>query len=363
MESKTAKKNVRKPWLSANLVLLFASLFFCFLALLMAEGVCRVVCEAPFLGNSRNLFVANAFGESTGNTPNAKAVSFGVDVYMDGYGFRVPPEGDAKKPANSPALLVLGDSVGFGTGVEENEIAAGRLRLDHPSIRIYNSSVIGYNTGDYKAVIDHFLPGHDEIRGVVMHFCLNDVDAISARNINAELEKPQQQNRVMWARTLPVIRQLNDYLRSRSKLYITLKNTLTDPSLRYWRVDAQFYEVPDAVLLPHLQPIADIDSILKERGIPFVVIVSPYEAQLREGIEGAGVPQRRLTEFFEAKGIDFLDIRPRFRQAEEGTRKLFLAGDPMHYSPAGHRIVEEIISETLGGWKRSGAWQTPGDGS
>ena len=51
---------------------------------------------------------------------------------------------------------------------EEQETFAGRLREELSGIVVHNSSMIGYNTHDYKAVIEHFLPGRDEVRGVVL---------------------------------------------------------------------------------------------------------------------------------------------------------------------------------------------------
>jgi hypothetical protein len=63
--------------------------------------------------------------------------------------------GDADKPG---AILLLGDSVGFGPAVEEPETYAGLLRARFPAQRIYNSAVIGYTTTDYRNVVDAFVP-------------------------------------------------------------------------------------------------------------------------------------------------------------------------------------------------------------
>jgi hypothetical protein len=321
------------------------------------EGLLRLFSKVRFQDSSRDLFVTRAYGESKGNTPNVEALSFGTMIRTDRFGFRVPLGEVRESSADSPALLILGDSVGFGAGLEEQETFAGRLREELSGIVVHNSSMIGYNTHDYKAVIEYFLPGRDEVRGVVLVLCLNDVDAASARNIDATLDtREQERDTVSKAKQLPLVRQLNEFLRSRSKLFLTLKIALTDPQARYWAADARLYDGDDSRLRDNLEPLAEIGSILDARGTPFAVVISPYEYQLRDGVEGAEVPQRKLAEFFGAAGIDFVDALPQFRGAEESSRELYIPGDPMHLSEPGHRILAGIIGDKLAEWESGGVW-------
>jgi hypothetical protein len=356
---KPRRKLGRKPSLRAKLVLSLGSLFVCGLGLLAAEMLCRLFCEVRFQGSSRNLFVSGAYGDSKGNARNIEAVSFGTKIHTDRYGFRVPPGVGRDERADAPALLILGDSVGFGAGVEEEDTFAGRLRLDLPGTVIYNSSVVGYDTYDYKSVVDHFLPDHDEVRAVVLVFCLNDVRPLSARNIDAALDTPAKdpdasRDVVRDVRNLPVIRQLNEFLRSRSKLFLTLKNGLTDPQARYWRGDASLYDGDAPGVARYIRPVEEISSTLKVRGLPFVVIVAPYEFQLRADVVDAETPQRKLAQVFTAAGIDFVDALPEFRRADEDSRELFLPGDPMHLAEPGHRVIRDIIVKMLAEWDWDG---------
>src|SRR5262245_31785641 len=51
----------------AELLLVFGSLIFLALVALLGEAAVRVYSDLNFLGNSRNLFVADAYGSSKGN--------------------------------------------------------------------------------------------------------------------------------------------------------------------------------------------------------------------------------------------------------------------------------------------------------
>src|SRR5262245_14521433 len=140
----------------AELVLLTGSLLFVAACVGLGELAVRAFSTVDLLGNSKDLFVPNAYGTSYGNAPNAEAISFGLKIYTDATGFRVPKGALPDDGAKREAILILGDSVGFGPAVEEPDTFAGLLRSRFPAKRIYNSSAIGYSTPDYRNVVDAF---------------------------------------------------------------------------------------------------------------------------------------------------------------------------------------------------------------
>ena len=77
---------------------------------------------------------------------------------------------------------------------------------------------------------------------------------------------------------------VNDYLRSRSKLYLWFKNALIDTQMFYFRSDLAFYTKGEENVKPALQPVIDLDKDLKAKGIALEVFISPYEVQLRPGV-------------------------------------------------------------------------------
>lgn len=330
--------------------LLLSSVLFTFVFLLLGELFCRHVCQINFQGTSKNLFIQNAYGPSKGNAKNAEALAFGVKVYTDENGFRISPL-SSKETDNSykSAILILGDSVGFGPGVEEDKTVAGLLRQKLSKIKIYNSSVIGYRTEDYKNVITYFLSPQIKIDKVYLIYCLNDISHLSAQRIDRALKTSKQEFKhskdiVSSIKKFKFISELNDFLRSTSKLYLLLRNLLTDPQKRYWRADYQLYaDENNKLFLENMKPLDNIAMTLKDRGIAFTVIISPYEYQLRTNDRTTFVPQKKLAHYFDKKGINYRDGMAQFKDSGIQSKKLFLPYDPMHLSEEGHKVLYDII--------------------
>lgn len=337
----------------AESLLVLGSLLFLILIGGIAEIAVRIFSSVDLLGNSKNLFVAEAYGPSFGNAPNVVASSYGRVVYTDEHGFRVP-EGGVPEDAGKPeAILILGDSVGFGPALKEGDTLAGRLRKRFAAKRIYNSSVIGYSTADYRNVVDAFVPHHPEVTAVVLVFCLNDVTPSSAQNIDLYLKEENdlvpEQTLTETLRSFTLLSKANDFLRARSKLYLVVRHRLLRTQLREWRILLQTYSEDHAAEVEQsARDIAEIDAALKARAIPLVVVLAPFENQLRvpEDPE-AQLPQRKIGALLSSAGVDYMDPRSRFDRSRPPS-DYFLAYDPMHFSAVGHRVIADVIADALG---------------
>lgn len=319
------------------------------LLLLLTEGAMRACSSVHFQGNSTHLFVDRAFGASHGNAPNVEAVSFGVTVHTDEHGFRVPAGGLPPGDHAEGAILLLGDSVAFAAGVEDGSTAVGLLRSRYPRRRIYDASVIGYNTTDYVNVVERFVPAHPEITQVVLVYCLNDAGRKSAEQIDRALAAREAGYAaeggalVDTLRGIGFVNGLNDLLRARSKLWVTAKGLLTDAQRRYWLADLALYTGDTPLVRPAVADIERVAQFLRPRAIAFTVVVPPYEYQLRRPQDPASeTPFRSLGELLSAAGVQWIDARPFFDPAV-ASRDYFLAYDPMHLSPAGQRVLAEIL--------------------
>lgn len=329
---------------------LMITIIFCFLLLGIGEFYCRYFTRIHFNGNSYNLFVPNRFGESIGNLVNGKAVSFGAVCYTDENGFRIDP---AFKDTNSDkAILLCGDSVGFGCGVEENQTASGLLRQALPDIRFYNSCCIGYWNKDYKNVVDLFVPAHPNVKYVYIIMCINDTYNKSSVEIRKHLgEDPKQavkQDAVTMAKNYAFLEDINIWLRSRSKLYLLLKNLVSDTSMRIFSYDLEMYKNSKAYFEVNMNVFKQMSDQLQSRGIGFKVIIMPYEAQLRSRNDAFMLPQHMITNYFLTQGIDFIDASEDFRNADVPSKQLYLYGDPMHLSSVGHRVLYNILINDIG---------------
>lgn len=311
----------------------------------LAELAVRGLTDVNFLDSSRGGFVAQRFGNSYGNTPNFEGVSYGVAFATDAEGFRIDPGFTPTTTRDSPAVLMLGDSVLFGSGVTDDRTIAGHLRQTQPDVTIYNAAAVGYDTFDYLNVAESLLPAKADVRTVYVVYCLNDLIAVSSQAVKQSLN-PSPDSPPPPHQSL--LRLANDYLRSRSKMYLVLKSLLRDTQMIYFEHDLAQYQDEDTVI-SGLQPLVDLKRLLDDRGVRLKVFVSPYEAQLRPGRPDAHLrPQARLASFFAERGIDAYDMTPDFEAASPAnSRALFLYGDPMHLNARGHEVVAGVIERDI----------------
>ena len=309
--------------------------------LLLAEVCCRLFTRITFLETSRYLFTPHRFGASFGNTPNLEGVAFSEKFNIDENGFRYDPTFDASRQKDAPAILIVGDSVSFGPGVKEPETIAGLLRRTMLDNRVYNASALGYDTFDYKNVVTAVVAQKPEIKTVLLFYCLNDLSDVSAQQIRQQsetFENPDQ------PREQPSFgRRINDFLRSRSKLYLWLRSMLYDSSRAYFLNDLSFYQKDDVQLQPGLQPLADLNKTLAASGIRLKVFLMPYEMQLRPGSPPEYLAaQEKVAKFLRDNDIYYYDAMTVFKKAESPS-ELFIFGDPMHLSAKGHRVAAEAV--------------------
>jgi lysophospholipase L1-like esterase len=336
------KKSSWKHKLAAVLV----SCFIIVIVLLLGEVFCRLFfTRITFLESSRYLFTPHRFGASFGNTPNLEGLSFSEKFNTDENGFRYDPEFKSTAPKDAPAILIIGDSVSFGPGVKETETIAGRLRRALPNEQIYNASVLGYDTFDYKNVVTSVIKQKPEIKTVLLFYCLNDLSDVSAQLIRQQSETFENPDAL---RERPnIARRINEYLRTRSKLYLWLRSMLYDSSRTYFLNDFLFYKQDDAELQPGLQPLADLNETLAASGIKLKVFLMPYETQLRPGSPPEYfTPQEKVAKFLKQNNIDYYDAIADFKKTDSPAL-LFIFGDPMHLSAEGHRLAAQTVCKEL----------------
>jgi hypothetical protein len=102
-------------------------------------------------------------GEHFALAKNATGTSYGVEAVTDEYGFRIDPEFAYGEMRAQPAVVLLGDSVVFGTGVNANDTFAGLLnRSLSESSESFSGSVS--TTLPVSASLPHLLKRETKIR-------------------------------------------------------------------------------------------------------------------------------------------------------------------------------------------------------
>lgn len=325
------KRNIKR------FALLLSSILFSLLLVLLLEAAARILKpEINFQDTERSLLRERAFGETYGWRPGATGTSFGKRVTIDSYGFRRinAPE------SYEESWLILGDSVTFGVGVETEETFAQLLQNDLPTTRIWNTAVIGYNAQNYRDVLYNLTAGNrSELRNlkrVLLFFCLNDIDLGQTMDMDFSAES-----------SLGFSERLLIFLRRNSKLYMLIKNTVSDRSKYYFLHDSKLYTDDGKNFSEAMSVVSRMNDYLRQRGLSLTVVILPYEYQLRVRDEQNLLPQKRLAAFLSENGIEFIDAYEAFARSGKGSADNYLYADFGHFSKKGHRVVFDLLRERL----------------
>lgn len=331
----TTAMRPKRRWLK-RFALMLSSLLFCGALLLLLEAATRFLKpDINFQDTERELLREKAFGGTYGWKPNAEGICFGKRVFIDSSGFRkmTAPE------AFTESWVVLGDSVAFGVGVDTEDTYVQLLQNNFPSRKVLNTAVIGYNIRNYRDVLYHLMSDRStapNLKRVLLFLCLNDIDP--GRMLEKDLEGGIFQS--------DKAQKLLSFLRRHSKLYILLKDAVSDRSKHYFLHDAQFYADGNEDFTSAMSVLDEMNTTLRARGIDFTVVVLPYEYQLRTGESQYLLPQKRLAAYFNEKGIAHIDAYDYFRQTGR-VKEYYLYADFGHFSKQGHQMVFNLLKERL----------------
>ncbi len=310
-------------WRAVRVVAVNVAIFILLCALV--EGCVRLAHpELGPLGTEGTLIEAGRYGPTPGLRPGAAGTTNGAAVAVDRRGlWRYA----AARPGN-PGWLFLGDSVTMGLGVPADSTFAGRVVAAQDSLDVLNPSLIGYSSADYRRVLRAWLGRADlPVRRVTVFWTLNDVYADLP-----VATAPQGPRRVAPALHRFVLRHV--------RLYQWLRAALFDRPQAYYTHDRSFY-VSDttAHLRAALEDLTAMHRRSRESGVEMRVVLLPYAAQLGTGDR---LPQQTMARLLAERGISSHDLLPAFEASPEG-RALYLYGDGIHLSAAGHRLVARAL--------------------
>lgn len=308
-----------KSDLKSRLVLVLSSVLFFLFLLLIAEFTVRLFAtRVTFQGTDHRMIRDKAFDNAFGWQPNSSGVVFGNEAKINSRGFR-----DLAGPAHADSsILLIGDSVLFGVGVDAESTFAGIMQRMNLHRNVLNSGVVGYSASEYVEVANALFSRDTTIKQVLIFFSLNDFYAGSL----AVGSSP-------WL----------GFFRNHSKLYLVLKHLLFDRSKTYFNHDFSFYDDNSTDVAIALTRIDSIATTAEQMGIRCSVILLPYEYQLRVKDDHLLLPQRMISEFLQSRKVDYVDAYAAFAASKEASGDLFLYGDHMHLSARGHAIVADLV--------------------
>lgn len=286
----------------------------------------------------------------------------GVHVRVNAFGLR-GPEVTPEPAAGTVRLLVLGDSVVFGQGVEDDvalpaALATRLVARWHRPVEALNAGVQGYDTVAEAAFLDG--PGaalHPS--GVVVGMSLNDYDPAPGYDPTGVLTRHGSTTAEpgFFARSefLLLLRWLRSWWRG-ELLTQMLERAPSAPAEKpasaaegaaaldrlVAQEHARFYQKPDPVLWSRLRTaMATMRDAAARRGIWLLVAIFPESWQV--GVASPDTtPQEKLLDLCRELGVACFDLRPAF-QAAGGD----LFQDTQHPNARGHAVAADALASAL----------------
>jgi len=266
------------------------------------------------------------------------------------------PEASAAKPANTTRILVLGDSVAFGWGIEEEDTLVHQLQqhLNQAEtgthFEVWNAGVPGYATWhELQYLVEKGATFDPDV--ILVAFMFNDVDG----NNEAVHQQPLGMGGLARAFAL---------LTRKSALLCFLRNAALGFRLRHLHPcqGPNCWDETKVLLDGLVEQSRKMGSVLALVAFPMRRQIEPaaelsyYDRALGENPEQNY--QDIIARLCHERGIAYLDLLPAFQRAmEQEQSSLFL--DFEHPNARGHHVAAEALYRFLLMQKLTSEWNSP----
>lgn len=263
------------------------------------------------------------------HTPNSRGSLMGVPIAINSKGLR-DSEYDYKKPEGVYRILIVGDSLTFGWGVESQDTFSGILekRLNeqntlsgkYKEIQVINAGIGNYNTTQELVFLreDGLKYEPDEV--MLAHFT-NDAEQ-TQREANNFLTR----NFILYASTVSFKNKIIAVFDDRRNYEYYYKGLYREA---YW---AEYQKVLTA-----------FEDETKKYEIKLTVLLLPeFHDLVNYQLEDE---HQKMVRFFKERGVAVMDSLEVFR-GEEG-RSFWVASDDSHPNASAHRIIADFLFEKM----------------
>ncbi|MFQ5599053.1 MAG: SGNH/GDSL hydrolase family protein [Candidatus Krumholzibacteriia bacterium] len=268
--------------------------------------------------------------------------SWDVDVQINSHGLRDVEHTYERLPGKKRALM-LGDSIGWGFGVEQEHMVSSVLGRLCPSWEVVNASVSGYSTD--QEYLWYQLEGRKYSPDLVLLLLhANDVPGNSVPRLYG-YGKPRFLivGGELQLTNVPVPERT---FRERLYRWFIGRSYLANGVVASWQGAPGWFEPAGARQWMH-EPLrtevtwrllSRFAADLREAGVDFCWVLLPMQKEQAAAFHAVA---RRV-------GVPVVDLNPRFAKAARSGRMLFLSRDE-HWSAEGHRAAAAEIVRVLPG--------------
>lgn len=271
-------------------------------------------------------------------------------VTLNSYGFR-DREFTLKKPEGHYRIIVIGDSITYGQGVEKEDrftnILERRLHESDARFEVLNFGKPGAETEDHLQILRH-IAVKAEPDYILLQWFVNDVEG-NARNLRPKPLRLVPTDAVTgWLHRNSVL----FYLLNQQWIAAQERLGVVDSYSRYMVNRFQDPGGPDWLRARHA--LKEFISTCQETGIPLGIVLFPSLTGTREGYV-FGFLHERVIDICHEQGIPCIDLQKTFGQIEPDDIKRYWASRlDAHPGKAAHIIAaDEIVNTFKGAWLAS----------
>ncbi|MBF0276228.1 MAG: SGNH/GDSL hydrolase family protein [SAR324 cluster bacterium] len=285
-----------------------------------------------------------------------------IPIRINSDGFR-----DRNFPPKSPLksrILVLGDSVVFGSGVHQEdrftEVLSELKKREGKAVEILNLGVNSYSYWHYVKLLESEQIKKLQADFLLIAFTLNDIQPRESAWPKRMLEMQSKQHAVkrwqekfqFWLDDLYSV-HLFKQLRDRLVMYMMTHDEREHYHTKWMRKQRSNWE--NGVIYQELKTnVKRSLELANDWSIPLAMIILPELNEVKQP-QSFGWAREKIYLILEELNIRYCGLSEIFAKKQD-LESYFLIEDSLHFSPQGHQLAAQILFDCLkqASWKKAG---------
>jgi hypothetical protein len=241
-------------------------------------------------------------------------------------------------------VLLVGDSIQWGQGIEFKDTVTSRLRRSAPEYEFLNISSPGWSTLVQLLRVENIMTSGFVPKIFILNYYMNDID--SYEDIARAAFGMKGTRRIHSLR----------FSYSAQNAYSRLGNYLSKGVNNYASLLASTYDGPS--FLRHKNTLRRLITYARMSGAKVLVVVWPALPVQEEALDELNSKRKLVIKVIEDEGIDYIDLYPRLLDLDR--RSQTANKFDVHPSAAVHGIAAEVIAGRILETNKSEHWPRAG---